>query len=299
MSARNARTASASRPRLPASESRTTPPILPTSISPIMLIEPSQAYLRRARPATCRNLRKAAVPPLLAILLAACAGSTPVNPLAHAKVITTASGSVCQRLPDRKLVGCVPPPTTTTTAASAPKPAVMPCSLAVTQPTQTRCAEKSGQTIALAHGTQPLRLKTLTAQIVGVRTAGSVSSGDGAVSATATGVFLIVTLRVVNRTDAPQTFDGIGAAQVALGLNGATYTESFQAENQADQQSFISQSTPIQPGESQTGAVVFDVPPARARTLRAPDDVLLVCDFGQSFSSSVPPGAGMISLGGA
>lgn len=112
--------------------------------------------------------------------------------------------------------------------------------------------------ISVVHGTQTLHLKTLNVHVVGVRTASTVSSGTGT-SATAKGEFLIVAIGVTTRTSTPETFDGGGfQSQSMLQLNRATYTDDFHAENQADQQSFVtnnslySQASPLQATWSST-----------------------------------------------
>jgi len=140
-----------------------------------------------------------------------------------------------------------------------------------------------------------LRLKTLSARVEGLRSAGTVATG-GTISATANGEYLIVTLKVTNNTDSPETFDGISSHETELVADGKDFTEAFKAENQADQQSFISQSEAIQPGESATGDVVFDVPPAiAAKVLSGQKGGLAILNFGEENSESAP-GLGVISL---
>jgi hypothetical protein len=68
---------------------------------------------------------------------------------------------------------------------------------------------------------------------------------------------------------------------LSLGKPSNTYSENFKAENQADQQSFVTQSnTPIQPGGSQTGDVVFDLPASGLHDIRTRGAGLLFGDFG-------------------
>jgi len=180
--------------------------------------------------------------------------------------------------------------TQTTTAASPTE-----CRLALTLPNVSQCSS-DGVTAALAHGTGVLHLKTLDAQVVAVRKETSISNGAG-ISATARGVFVIVALKVTNTSASPQNFDGIASNQTLLDLNGDSYSEALDAENQADQQSFLSQGDTIQPGESLTGDLIYDVPPDRASNITtSPYNAVLVDDFGTNMNTTV---SGLISLDGA
>lgn len=192
--------------------------------------------------------------------------------------------------------------TRTLTVAISPRPrphpvtraAAIPCATATGLVGIDHCTV-AGETVALAHGTKPLRLRTLTAQIIGLRTATSLAD-PGVASATANGVYIVITLKIVNRSQIPQSFDGVGGNATLLALNGSTYSESFDAENGPDQQSFLSETPTIQPGESATGDVIFDVPTSRARSVDV--GVLIVGDFASDLSSSLA-GAGLITLNDA
>jgi hypothetical protein len=125
------------------------------------------------------------------------------------------------------------------------------------------------------------KLRTLSAKVNGVSTASSYSAASGTITAVAHGRFVTVNLTVTNRLDSPQQFDGGTTGQVALSVRGKTYTPSFDAENEADQSSFMSanNSAPIQPGESQSGDVVFDVP-STAVNIALAHGAVIVTDFG-------------------
>lgn len=110
------------------------------------------------------------------------------------------------------------------------------------------------------------RLRTLTATDEGCRTATSESSGNGGPSATAHGLFLVCSVTITNTSSGPQTFDP-EADRSALALPNSHYSESFDAENTADPNSFVSQSDPIQPGESATGDLIYDMPPNLATSV--------------------------------
>ncbi len=86
----------------------------------------------------------------------------------------------------------------------------------------------------------------------GVPHVGSDSFGENA-----QGQFVLVTVTVKNIGDKPQTFDG--SSQKAKGVNGAVYEHNGSAEMSAnsDTQTFLNG---INPGNSVTGVIVFDIP---------------------------------------
>lgn len=154
---------------------------------------------------------------------------------------------------------------------------------------------------------QALHLKSLTARLVDMRAAPKVGEGQ-AVTATAHGEFLIITLAVTNNLTTPQEFDSQPGVkpQVALtvgeGETARIYSQSFSASNQADRRSFMSQVESIQPGETQTGDVVFDMPSPIASELAthsktAQPSRLWTGDFGTEVSGERgPAGAGAMAL---
>jgi Domain of unknown function (DUF4352) len=156
----------------------------------------------------------------------------------------------------------------------------------------TVCDLPNGTFIKVATENYPLRLKSLTVRFVGAHSATSVSDPSGAASATANGTFEIITLRVTNDSNTPQTVESVGGNAFALetlSTNSKTYTESFQAENQADPNSFVSQNTaPIQPDASQTGDIVFDLPASALAKIRSSGAGLLFGEFGTDLSTASP-----------
>jgi hypothetical protein len=135
----------------------------------------------------------------------------------------------------------------------------------------------------------PLRLPGLTVEFVSARTASSLSASSGAASAQANGIFLIITLRITNTSNAPQTVEEPWSNRFQLSpiTSNANYSESFQAEDGPDQQSFITQdTTPVQPGESQTGDVIFDVPLSVMSLMRHDGTTLVFGTFGQDVTST-------------
>ncbi len=144
-----------------------------------------------------------------------------------------------------------------------------------------------------------LHLKTLTARVVGVRAAPTVSNGPSFTS-TANGEYLIITLSISNTTTAPATFDGGGESnQTVLLADERSYTEAFNAENGDDGDSFITKNEAIQSGESKTGDVIFDLPPKIIqKVLSGAKGGIFIGNFGDDLSSELPTGAGVISLEG-
>ncbi len=147
-----------------------------------------------------------------------------------------------------------------------------------------------GTTLTVVNKGSTLRLKSLTATLNGIRTTDSVGSYVG--RSIARGRFVLFTLTVTNRLETPQNFDGIGARQTALSLGADTYTEDFNAENGRDLASCLSKdgagSSPVQPGESITCEVIFDVPAIGVAKLNT-DGNLEITNFGEDVSSSTGP----------
>jgi hypothetical protein len=111
-----------------------------------------------------------------------------------------------------------------------------------------------------------LRLKSLTAKLDGITEQNSLSSGFGQ-SAVANGKFVVLTITLTNRLDTPQQWQsGQADLFVAVGATGGkNYSEDFNAENGPDQNSCLWKagsigSGGIQPAESSTCDVVFDIP---------------------------------------
>ncbi|WP_213004450.1 DUF4352 domain-containing protein [Paractinoplanes toevensis] len=84
---------------------------------------------------------------------------------------------------------------------------------------------------------------------------GTKTVGTGAAAATAQGVYCLVGVKVTNRADAPQTFDG--SAQKVFDGTGTQYTSDTGAERQANP---FSWTEAIVPSETVAGRLVFDVP---------------------------------------
>jgi hypothetical protein len=215
------------------------------------------------------------------IFIAGCGGGTKTKTVVRTVTATTSTAqtstaSTSSTATTRAATPSGPPPCRQVTSRHDVKPKV--------------CVTPAGSYLKIATDNHPISLKTLTLQFLGARTSPSVSTGSGGVSATANGTFLIVTLKVTNDSNTPQTVESIGGSTFQLSTlttNSKSYSESFAAENQADQQSFVSQSTtPVQPGASQTGDVVFDLPGSGLATIRKTGASLLFGNFGSDLSTA-------------
>ncbi len=98
---------------------------------------------------------------------------------------------------------------------------------------------------------------------------------------------MIISLEVTNTTSSPQTFSGLGT-QTSLLVGSAPYSESFNAENGTLTGTFIDPTAvPIQPGKSETGKLIYDVPPSVASTVTAnPCAGLVIGKFGDDLSET-------------
>jgi Domain of unknown function (DUF4352) len=100
-----------------------------------------------------------------------------------------------------------------------------------------------------------LKLPTLEAEMLDLRETKTITGESGG-SATAKGTYAIVELSITNRTDAPERFED---SQIVLWVGGP-YTADAKVQSKVERKSFLGQDTPIQPGDSQVGTVVFDLP---------------------------------------
>jgi hypothetical protein len=156
------------------------------------------------------------------------------------------------------------------------------CQLLRTEPV----CEYNGELTQHAQRAEALRLKTLTAKLVGVRAARSPR-----------GEYLIITLKIRNDTSSPKTFGHPGADPTDLVAGGEYRKEALNAETN-DPNSFITKNEPIQPGASTTADVIFDVPRSvAAGVMNQTDGGLFIANFGSDFSKHLPAsGLGLISV---
>lgn len=205
--------------------------------------------------------------------------------LLAAAASASACGSTTVKTVVKTVDGGAPAVTTatTTTTTTADDGSCEALGMNGEQHKEGTCTEK-GVTLTIMDTGHEARLHTLAVVFNGCSPANTVSAGDG-IDATAHGTFALCSLTVRNRSDGPQTFAGAGASQTMLVIDGKRFSEAFDAENQADQRSFMSQDGDIQPGESRTGDVIYDLQPRFMKDLGTTGN-LYVVNFGDDISSA-------------
>jgi hypothetical protein len=142
------------------------------------------------------------------------------------------------------------------------------------------------------------RLPTLVAQVVRARVGTVLRAPIGVRDAR--GHFVVVTLRIASRTHRSEHFGGLGlSGQTALRVDGDTYEEDFDAENGPDPRAFAWTRRAVQPGEPQTGDVVFSVPARIAAGVLRPGGrggTLELADFGVDLTDRHAPAPGRLAL---
>ncbi|HET8815722.1 MAG TPA: DUF4352 domain-containing protein [Solirubrobacterales bacterium] len=116
------------------------------------------------------------------------------------------------------------------------------------------CFEEGQKWVVVNKGSV-LKLKTLEAELLGIRDAKTLSSDLG--PETANGTFVTFELTITNLTRAPAYFE---EEQAVLYIDGNVYTQDFEVQNGTEQRSFGWQGTEIQPQNTLTGTITFDVP---------------------------------------
>lgn len=179
------------------------------------------------------------------------------------------------------------PPSTT---RSTPAPRFGDCNALGINPIGMRegACTHGGITYVIVDEDHTLELPTLWGSLSGIHMAKSLTN-DAAV-ATTQGQFVIASLGITNKLSAPKTFDQAHTQQAGLILGGAVYKEDPQAEN-ADSNSCLRQSGgPIQPGDTKTCDVIFEIPASASADLgkHGSGDLYLV-NFGSDLSSSTLP----------
>ncbi len=157
-----------------------------------------------------------------------------------------------------------------------------------------RCKAAGINTIVVGAQT-PLPLTSLRASFRKARTTHTlVEKVDGTVMshATAKGVFVLVTIQVTNLTHKPQSFDDLGQTELQIGNSQySVSTDGDLSDSGAD--GFTDD---IQPGESSTGDIVFDVPNS-ALALFPKHAALLLVNFGDDVSFGSPSQVGVMYVG--
>jgi hypothetical protein len=108
---------------------------------------------------------------------------------------------------------------------------------------------------ATASLNEPLSLKGTTYKVTDVRTADSV--GDSFTKERANGTFVILNVQLTNEKSEPATI--MSDALTLVGGNGSAYSTSDDALLAVDDQFLLEE---IQPGLSESGTLIYDVPPS-------------------------------------
>ncbi len=125
-------------------------------------------------------------------------------------------------------------------------------------PRREGTCDAGGQKAIVVNEESTLELKELKVNLLGTEETKTVTSEYGETKS-ASGTYVIFTLEVTNRTNVPVYFDS-NQSQVFLYIDENVYTEDFDVENYALDDSFLDQFKEIQPKGTQTGTVAFDVP---------------------------------------
>lgn len=119
------------------------------------------------------------------------------------------------------------------------------------------CEIEGSKAIVVNEGST-LKLRELEVDLLGIQKEKTVSDEYGTAKS-AGGTYVIFKLEVRNRTNVPVYFDS-NQSQAYLYINGNIYTQDFDVENYALDDSFVNQFEEIQPKGTQTGTIAFDVP---------------------------------------
>lgn len=154
------------------------------------------------------------------------------------------------------------------------------------------CTE-GGAKLKVVNKDTTLTLPQLSAHYNGYTTASTISSDVG--SEAANGTFIIVSLTITNRTDSPVSVEPDGFLLTLTPKNRTkTYTHDFDAENEPGS-SFVWNSDELQPDQSQTGTVVYDVPTKYASEIaRSGNLEVLQFSDASAFSDSPEKRVGII-----
>lgn len=169
-----------------------------------------------------------------------------------------------------KTVAATTPDSATTETTSSEPPS---CEELADSGGEGLCVEEGGSRVKIANRDTTLVLPELSARYLGYRTAKTLTSSVD--TQTAEGRFVIIRVRITNKTSSPEVFKD--AKSTALHLGGARYTTHFDAENMPGD-SFVWNDDPIQPGNSRTGTIIFDVPARRVAKMEE-DGNLLIAQF--------------------
>jgi hypothetical protein len=182
----------------------------------------------------------------------------------------------------------------TVATAGAPPCTSVAKRIASGAPGPLNCSANGVATVYVAKQTT-LPLATMAVTVTGVRMTRTLVEKVGGTTishATAQGMFVVVTVRVANRTHKPQLFND--DSQVELLIGSDTYSISASGD-EADSATSAFDSD-IEPGETATGDVVFDVAKSVLKSYPAHAG-LVVVNFGDFVSFGSVSQIGVVYLG--
>jgi hypothetical protein len=156
-----------------------------------------------------------------------------------------------------------------------------------TSPAREGVCEVKGFTISVANKAHWLHVGEYDVRLVGLRTATALHTGAGR-PLRANGKFVIGTLTVKNKLDVPRAFNE-RSTLVSLRVDKKNFTEDRDAEGSSID-SFRLHGRVMQPDETDTGTIVFDLPAEHAKNLYARGSDLVFINF--SGESSGYPASG-------
>lgn len=133
---------------------------------------------------------------------------------------------------------------------------------------------QNGRRFVIVNGRSVLRLTTLSAAIQNFSVAEAIP-GRGS-RATPQGAFIIIGVRVTNRTRSPQRF---GPGQTLLTIREQQFEERTDVEGEVHERALGFAGRAIQPGASVEGDVVYDIPLTEIERVTR-EGVLYVANFG-------------------
>lgn len=192
---------------------------------------------------------------------------------------------------DDASTGTRPPPETTTETESVdPDNTCDALGINSKDLNEGSCTVK-GQDVVVVNKDSTVELDQLSARLVGISTADTLQ-GRSLGPKSASGVFVVARVEIINTTNQPQTYDSSGEAS-SLNLGRDVYTEDFNVENGTATDSFVWRSMELQPHESMTGTLVYDVPANAAGHLET-DGYLSIGNFRDDPGAGRPRQLGVI-----
>lgn len=150
-----------------------------------------------------------------------------------------------------------------------------------------RC-ESDGLQFNVVNRAEEARLKSIAAKVDGVDS--SATTGGEFGSSTAKGVYVLIALTVRNEASRPHAFSTSLPTQIVLGIDGKTY----EPDSSASFETFPYEK--INPGNSVSGSIAFDVPPAAVRKIGERGSQVAVTNFGSDVTGALGSNPGEVAV---